>query len=299
MPMTIDRSELPEHNTIAHSLDKLLPFRHHSIVAKHADPLLKLSIRDLNLESLVNDTIASMEKFGSWNYRLGMKENSVLHDAGYGGIGLTYNPTHRELENSNIHEQVQGNPKPAQGMKNPFSSLTADKTRQYATRNSHYDTYGLSYRTPASRYGYLGSFLDRCTRTMVRSAVRIIYAENEGPVGEDRYAGVTWHRDEPMFENLRVNIPLVTDPIFVLEQQGHEPVHLEAGYAYSWDTNVLHRAYATKKEPKHRIHLMLGFSCWWDFDEQLGTWTQNEFFGKIHPKDMLANGLVINGVSLN
>lgn len=298
MPVIIDRNKLSPQATISRSLDKVSAFRNHPIVAQNSMPLLKLTIKDFDLEQLVNDTVASMEQFGSWNYRLGMHEGQVKHDAGYGGIGLTYNPTHNELDGTDIHEQVQGNPRPAQGVKNPFSSLTVDKTQQYAVKNSHYDTYGLSYRTPASRHGYLGSFLDRCQRTMVRSAVRIIYAENEGPVGEDRYAGVTWHRDEPMFENLRVNIPLVTDPIFVLEQQGHAPVHLEAGYAYSWDTNILHRAYATKKEPKHRIHLMLGFSCWWDFDENAGTWTQNEYFGKMHPKDMLASGLVISGVSL-
>lgn len=298
MPVTIDRGQLSAQATISRSLDTLSPFRNHPITAQNTMSLLKLAIKDLNLEQLINDTVASMEQFGSWNYRLGMQQGQVKHDAGYGGIGLTYNPTHTELADANIHEQVQGNPRPAQGVKNPFSSLTADKTQQYAVKDSHYDTYGLSYRTPASRHGYLGTFLDRCQRTMVRSAVRIIYAENEGPVGEDRYAGVTWHRDEPMFENLRVNIPLVTDPIFVLEQQGHAPVHLEAGYAYSWDTKILHRAYATKKEPKHRIHLMLGFSCWWDFDENAGTWTQNEYFGKMHPKDMLASGLVISGVSL-
>lgn len=298
MPLTINRNNLSEDVTIAHSLNKLAAFRLHPISAKNTASLLKLTIQDLDLPLLICDTIAAMEKFGSWNYRLGMKDESVVYDSGYGGIGLTYNPDHKELENSNIHEQVQGNPRPALGVKNPFSSLTGDKTKQFAVRNSHYDTYGLSYRTPASKYGYLGDFLDRCQRTMVRSAVRIIYAENEGPVGQDRYAGVTWHTDEPMFENLRVNIPLVTDPIFVLEQQYQNPVHLEAGYAYSWDTNMLHRAYATKKESKHRIHLMLGFSCWWDFDESTGTWTQNEFFGKMHPKDMLASGLVINGISL-
>lgn len=297
MPVTIDQNSLPAHVTVGDSLNAISPFKHHWLKAQNTMPLLKLDIQDLNLEQLIKDTVASMEQFGSWNYRIGMQEGQVKHDAGYGGIGLTYNPTHTELTTADIHEQVQGNPLLAgtQGPGNPFSG-----PRGNAVKNSYYDTYGLAYRTPASRYRYLGTFLDRCQRTMVRSAVRIIYAENEGPVrpGEGRYAGVTWHTDEPMFENLRVNIPLVTDPIFVLEQQGHAPVHLEAGYAYSWDTNIRHRAYATKKEHKHRIHLMLGFSCWWDFDENTATWTQNEYFGKMHPKDMLASGLVISGVAL-
>jgi hypothetical protein len=193
---------------------------------------------------------------------------------------------------------VQGNPRPAQGMKNPFTKLDHKENKIYSLPNSHYDTYALSYRTPASQFEYLGKFLDSCKRTMIRSAVRIIYADRPGQVGEEKLAGVRWHRDESMFENLRVNIPLVTDPIFVLEQQGYPPEHLEAGYAYSWNTDLLHCAYATEKLPKHRIHLMLGFSCWWDFDEASGTWTQNEFFGQKHPKDMLIDGDVIPGLQL-
>jgi len=253
----------------------------------------------LDLDQLLADTNKTMEIYGQWNYRLGRNvEDELRLDAGYGGIGLTYNPTHNDLKEADIHQQVQGNPKPATGITNPFSLLDKKSSQIFSKRNSHYDTYALSYRTPASKYGHLGKFLDTCKRTMVRSAVRIIYAEQEGPVGDDNYAGVTWHRDESMFENLRVNIPLYTDPIFLLEQQGHAPEHLEVGYAYSWDTHVLHRAYATQKVPKLRIHLMLGFSCWWDFDEQSGNWTQNEFFGKKHPKDMLIDGDVIPGLEL-
>jgi hypothetical protein len=43
---------------------------------------------------------------------------------------------------------------------------------------------------------------------------------------------------------------------------------------------------------------MLGFSCWWDFDEESGTWSQNEFFNKKHPLDMLVDGDVIPGLRL-
>lgn len=283
---------------ISTALDRLVPFRNSKVERTITQPMLKLAMPDVDVEQLKKSTYESMEIYGFWSYRLGMNGDQVRGDPGYGGIGLTYNPTHHELEQSNIHQQVQGNPKRAEGKENPYTQLTRQESRIYSKRNSHYDTYGLSYRTPASKHGYLGTFLDSCKRTMVRSAVRIIYAEHEGPVGTDKYAGVTWHKDESMFENLRVNIPLVTDPIFELEQEGYPPHHLEAGYAYSWDTNILHRAYAKERAPKHRIHLMLGFSCWWDFNEETGDWSQNEFFGKKHPMDMLVDGDVIPGLQL-
>jgi hypothetical protein len=164
-------------------------------------------------------------------------------------------------------------------------------------KNSHFDTLGLVYRTPASQYKSLGTFLNSFKRTMVRTAIRIIYSEHEGPVGDDRYAGVTWHKDEAMTCNLRINIPIVTHPDYVLEQQGSDPRHLEAGYGYSWDTNTSHRAYALTRTAPPRIHIMLGFSCWWDFDEKKSTWTSNKFAGKKHPMDMLFDGDVIEGIN--
>jgi hypothetical protein len=40
---------------------------------------------------------------------------------------------------------------------------------------------------------------------MIRSAVRIIYADRPGQVGEEKLAGVRWHRDESMFENEEIS----------------------------------------------------------------------------------------------
>jgi hypothetical protein len=165
-------------------------------------------------------------------------------------------------------------------------------------RNTHYDTFGFATRTPASRFKSLGTFLDSFKCTMVRTAIRIIYAEQEGPVGQDKYAGVTWHKDEPMTANLRINIPLVTHPDYVLEQEGFDPIHLEAGHAYSWDTNTMHRAYAKTRTAPPRIHLMLGFSPWWHYNENFKVWSTNKFAGVKHPLDMLADGDIIEGIKL-
>jgi hypothetical protein len=299
MPTTFSKFEIKEAGLKASEvLDCAHPFKKYNMEPMSQERLLKFAMPRVDLSELVKSTYGAMEKYGSWDYRIGMQDDQVKRDSGYGGIGLTYNPDHNEFEGTDIHEQVQGNPRPAQGLKNPFTKLNPNENKVYSLPNSHYDTYALSYRTPASQFEYLGKFLDSCKRTMIRSAVRIIYADRPGQVGDEKLAGVRWHRDESMFENLRVNIPLVTDPIFVLEQQGYPPEHLEAGYAYSWDTDLLHCAYAKEHAPKHRIHLMLGFSCWWDFDEKSGVWTQNEFFGQKHPKDMLVDGDVIPGLQL-
>jgi hypothetical protein len=60
----------------------------------------------------------------------------------------------------------------------------------------------------------------------------------------------------------------------------------------------MHRAYAKTRTAPPRIHLMLGFSCWWDFDEKTNSWSTNEFAGKKHPVDMLVDGDIISGLKL-
>lgn len=303
--LKFNRNSLPLDKPISASLDRAAPFISSSIESKVPMKLLKLDMSGIDTDRLLTATNEALELYGNFNYRLGVNAAGQDQlDQGYAGIGLSYNPDHNEREDCNIHQQVQGSFKPAKrDGKHGFSALGANEGKQYAVRNSHYDTFSLSYRTPASKHGYLGEFLDSCKRTMVRSAVRIINSEVTGSANIDgqRRAGVTWHRDESMFQNLRVNIPLITNPNFVLEQEGSPPVHLPAGHAYSWDTHVLHRAYALEKTEQSfsRIHLMLGFSCWWDFNEETGEWSQNEFFGKKHPKDMLIDGDVIPGLKLD
>jgi hypothetical protein len=250
---------------------------------------------DLNFELLVADTNLAMEKYGTWNYRLPGRPGGHSKDQSYGGIGLTCNNNYVD---GDVHEQIQGTHTPGTvGVYNPFSTLTKEELPKNK-RNTHYDTYGFVHRTPASRVGELGRFIDTFKCPLVRTAVRIIYAENEGPIDDDKFAGVTWHTDEAMTTNLRVNIPLVTHPDYVLEQKEHTPIHLEQGHAYTWDTNLLHRAYAKTRTAPPRIHLMLGFSCWWDFNETAQTWSSNKFTGRKHPLDMLVDGDVIPGLEL-
>lgn len=293
--------KIPNSMLTARYLDLISPFKISNpecIVppSREYAPLLKFQLPEsVNFQQLTNDTLEALKEYGEWNYRL-PDENLVKKDMSYGGLGLTFNPNHVDGETANVHEQVQGNHRPGtRRVSNPFSNHSVE-SMPLNKKNSHFDTMGFVYRTPASHYKSLGTFLNSFKRTMVRTAIRIIYAEHEGPVGEGKYAGVTWHKDEAMTCNLRINIPVITHPDYVLEQEGSDPRHLEAGYGYSWNTNISHRAYALTKTAPPRIHIMLGFSCWWDFDEENGSWKSNEFAGKKHPLDMLYDGDIIEGI---
>lgn len=296
-----DLDSIPNSMITARYLDLISPFKISEPVCivppkRNYAPLIKFELpKSVDVQQLTTDTVDALKEFGEWNYRL-PDSRMIKKDLSYGGLGLTYNPKHIDGDSANIHEQVQGNHRPGTvNVTNPYSNHSV-ASMPLNKKNSHFDTLGFVYRTPASQYKSLGTFLNSFKRTMVRTAIRIIYAEEEGPVGENRYAGVTWHKDEAMTCNLRINIPIITHPDYVLEQEGSDPRHLEAGYGYSWNTNISHRAYALTRTAPPRIHIMLGFSCWWDFDEKKGTWTSNKFAGKKHPMDMLFDGDVIEGI---
>jgi hypothetical protein len=291
----------PLTETRANYFDSLTPFKInkselYAPPSREYAPLLKFQLPEsVNFQQLVDDTHEALLTFGQWNYRL-LGEGHM--DMSYGGMGLTYNPDHIDGNSGDVHQQVQGNHNPGTiGVSNPYSTYS-NENMPSVKRNTHYDTFGFATRTPASRFKSLGTFLDSFKCTMVRTAIRIIYAEQEGPVGDDKYAGVTWHKDEPMTTNLRINIPLVTHPDYVLEQEGYNPLHLEAGHAYSWDTNTLHRAYARTRTAPPRIHLMLGISPWWHYNENFKVWNTNKFAGVKHPLDMLVDGDIIEGIKL-
>jgi hypothetical protein len=299
---------------VSSQLDMLVPFKNRNIEPLGSTAkLLKGRLSNTDTDLLIKDTLEAVKIYGMYGYRLtGKTTNGELRkNKSYLGMGLTYNPNHLDLSIDPLvdpHEQTQGNHWP--GTKgsgihsHPFSRITDPSERtKAAILNSHYDTYSIAYRTEGSNHGYLRVFLDSIKSSLVRSSVRIIDSSMTGGGGDvGIMPGIGWHVDESVFENLRVNIAIETDPIFVLEQYHRrgQLFHLEAPFAYTWDTGISHRAYATKRteQPILRTHIMLGIASWWDFDPMLHTWTPNEFHGKKHPVDMLIDGDIIPGFEL-
>lgn len=215
-------------------------------------------------------------------------------DAGYQSVSLTFNPAiagdphHSTLGTSSLSKKdfFYGNARTAAAI-GPI-------------RDSYYDTYGFRTLTPAARME-LAALMSCLKRSPVRSRLSIIRAGQPGPAS----FMWGWHKDEPVFENLRINIH-VTDSdahrIQVMRQdrmpnsQWDEFLvehRFEAGYGYSWDTHMPHRACATLPSRHDRAAIVLGVSPWFDFDEEKDEWLPNQFFGKKHPLQMLLDGDVI------
>ncbi|MBL8701909.1 MAG: hypothetical protein JNK67_26235 [Alphaproteobacteria bacterium] len=223
-------------------------------------------------------TLAAEIGFRGWRHAEGESRS-------YGGISLTWNPAHQDALDP--HASTLGTPR------NSREAFYWSATQGHARlRDSYFDTYGFRTRTPASRHGELGRFIDGFTRTLVRSRIGIIPGADVDATDRSYLAREGWHRDEPVFENLRLNIPLVTDPNFVFQMAGEAPYHLAPGYAYTWDTHRAHRVFCAGPTRTMRIHLVLGFAPWFDWVEDEQAWRANEYFGRVHPFDMAAEGLL-------
>lgn len=211
--------------------------------------------------------------------------NTIASDI-YTGFSLMYNPNHTDV--INIHQSSLGT-----GRMVDFKLYSNNID---AKRNTYLDTLGFRLRTPASKVGYLGDFFNGFKRSMTRGRMSIIHADKF--FNKDQLKTYGWHHDEPIFENLRLNIPLFTDDIFKFQIKGEQYCHLETGNSYSWDTYIMHRVFATEIADKIRAHLVIGISPWFDYDPADDSWNINQHYGKDHPFDMLINGSVVEGLEL-
>lgn len=209
----------------------------------------------------------------------------------YGGLSLTWNPDHQDAPDPEA--STLGTPRNAREAF--FWNATGTHER---LRDSYFDSYGFRRRTELAASGALGGFIDGFSRSLVRSRVGVIPGAAVDASDPAYLAREGWHRDEPVFETLRLNIPLVTDPNFVFQMAGEPAYHLETGRAYSWDTNRPHRVFCRGATPTTRIHLVLGFAPWFDFLPDLQAWTPNEHFGRTHPFDLLASGAMHKSIRL-
>lgn len=210
----------------------------------------------------------------------------------YVSISLTHNPDLLDPGVKNVHQATLGT------SVNPITDFYYGSTRRFAKlKNTYFDTYGFRVPTPAAQIGALGEFLSQCRLSLVRSRLSVLLGEKGGRF--DFRSG--WHRDETVFENLRVNIPLQSHRSFRLQIERKRDVpdarsttmsdqFLAPGRAYTFDTHRPHRVFSKARCAVDRIHLVLGFSPWFRYDRRTDSWEPNEFYGRTHPFDIVRSG---------
>ena len=230
-----------------------------------------------DIDELSKITLNALEQFGfhGWRYSEGQGQD-------YGGLSLSYNPDYQD--DCDPNQQTLGTPI------NNANEFFFGKVQKFkSVRNSYFDTYGFRKHAPCVAETGLKDFLDGFKSSAVRGRLAVI---NSQYVPASHRPNFGWHKDEPVWENLRINIPIKTDETFMFQLLSKRPEHLAYGNMYTWDTNLAHRVFPTTEEVRSSVHLVLGFSPWFDYDEEKDAWISNEFYGKMHPIDMLVNGHV-------
>lgn len=244
----------------------------------------------VNPEKLIQ-AVAQIEKRRMFN---AFAASNADADRSYENISLTYNPAHE----GDPHHSTLGSSTLA---RNEHYYAGADTIGKIGSvRDSYYDTYGFRVATQAATEE-LGFLTGRFKRSLVRSRLSIIRAGHRNPSNFDW----GWHKDEPVFENLRINIHVTDSDAHRIQIMREDRMPLnpwdaalaehkfEVGFAHSWDTNIPHRACAIGM-PKHdRAAVVYGVSPWFDYNPSTDSWSPNEFFGKKHPLQMLVDGDVL------
>ncbi len=226
----------------------------------------------------VTDAVTKYEQLG-WN-------SSNGRDPYYKGLSLVYNPDYVETEDQNY--QTLGT------ARNRSDQFFYGHTENFkSVRNTYFDSYAFRKPSPCVTETGLHDFIKGFSRHLVRSRLATVYSKNMSITAREKGG---WHRDELVFENLRINIPITTDETFLFEVEKKPVHHLKIGNVYSWDTNIAHRVVVTTDEDRSRTHIVLGFSPWFDYDAEDDAYVSNEFFGEMHPFDMLLGGYIHPGI---
>lgn len=229
----------------------------------------------LDIDQLSRDVKDALDRFGVRGWQTQRGESRA-----YGGLSMVYNPDLRETVDPN--QSTLGTK-----TNSPREFFWASTAKFPEIKDTYFDSYGFRKLSPCITETALKDFVEGFSVSLTRSRIAVLDADYHDRVGED----FLWHKDESVFENLRLNIPIETDDSFLFQIEGRDPEHLKYGHIYTWDTHLAHRVYATEKKSRTRIHMVLGFSPWFDYHRDDDSFSANKFFGKIHPIDIYLQGL--------
>ncbi len=157
-----------------------------------------------------------------------------------------------------------------------------------AVRGDYLDE--LAFRSPipeVANLPELSRIFGWFKRPVVRGTLRVVLGDKTFASLPD---GGGMHTDEPPQMAVRINLTVNSSPNFGLQYEGEDPLFTEPGDYKVVCTDFNHRIFVKQPEPIRRIHVVFDVVPWLDYDASTDAWTPNEFWGKKHPYDMIADG---------
>jgi hypothetical protein len=226
----------------------------------------------LRLKEAVNDAISV---HGSKGWRSSEGESQY-----YGGLSIVRNPSCREGGDESLSATLGTD----RNSRSEF--FYGSKENHKRLKNSYFDTYSFRELNHLTDQSGLTDFIRSCHFPVIRSRIAVLEGAQ---LPKENYL---LHKDEPVFENFRLNIPILSNENFGMEIDGQVYSNFRGGYAYTWNTHVPHRPVMLKENNISRVHLVLGLSPWLSYDPEKEAWFPNEYMGRVHPLELFMENKV-------
>ena len=280
----IKLSDVPQNCTVEKYILNSTDIRNNILnLGSSSKPDYLSATLNFDYNELLNEVRESLKQYGSFYFNYKGRESQFTS---YLSTALTWNPQSIDSLSNDPHQSSLGSSKYSAGNSTDYENIDAEK-------NSYADTYSFNKRTPISEIGLLNNLLNSFERTIIRSRISVIKA-NEIESTNIKYL---WHQDESIFINLRVNIPVQSSENYVIQFLDEvdsvakiSEIELAPGKAYVYDTQKYHRPFCKKISNLDRINIICGVSPWFDYHSESNSWHSNEFYGEVHPFDMFQEG---------
>lgn len=206
----------------------------------------------------------------------------------YSGMAITHNPT---LGDDERFSGLLGHERYRDMDVADYFAVDRHQDNQFRVRDDYLDTLGFRHLNDFSNYPELLALFQGFQRPISRSRIATLFGVSD-PSSDD----VGWHVDEPPTTLLRVNICIEANDDFSLQYKSGETEVLKPGESSIVNTDHQHRVAVHHTSISSRTHIVVGVLPWLDYDPSEDAWAFSEFYGQIHPYDMVREGLIYANV---
>jgi len=296
------KSQIPETQTVQQYIREHTDFLQVRDIKPKLDVqnnMLEISGLQFDWEALGDSIEESFWRYGSGNekgYRFVSHDNPTgqpTESTSYTCLSIVHNPNHIENLPQNYStlgtRMMKGDRYYRGGKRHENDTAVMPEI----LKDSYYDSWSFTEVTEAANNGALKDLSNEClNRSLIRGRIGKIDSKPVDRNHGECHIDDGWHKDEHLLENTRIMIPLITSNNFCLQiKDNPKDYKFELGNAYVMDTHIPHRVIPLDENAReYRIHIIYGTNPWFDYNKEEDSWTSNEFYGKMHPFDMIAAG---------